>query len=92
VLNQTATEVIKIPADLPDATKLAVDRTHLAYEMVWVPVSGLDTELAYALIQMVYEEDFEKRYHNLPSSMASLVACLISFLGVLAFIVVTYRQ
>jgi putative membrane protein len=131
-----ATEVVKIP-NLPEATKLAVDRTHLAHErtlMAWVrtavslislgftiykffqymreqnpgePVHRLFGPREFALVMIGIgvgslflasiqnwhmRKILKKRYQDIPFSMASLVACLISFLGVLAFIVVTYRQ
>jgi hypothetical protein len=34
----------------------------------------------------------KKRYHDIPFSMATVIASLISLLGVFTFIVVIYRQ
>lgn len=132
-----ATEVVKIPADLPDATKLAVDRTNLAHErtlMAWVrtAVSLISFGFTiYKFFQYLREENpgttvhrlfgptefalvmigvgvgslllatiqnwhirrnLKKRYYDLPFSMATLIAALISLLGVLAFFTVIYRQ
>jgi putative membrane protein len=137
VLIQVATEVVKIPTDLPDATRLAVDRTHLAHErtlMAWVrtAVSLISFGFTiYKFFQYLREENpsakvhrifgprefglvmiglgvgslllatlqnwhsrkiMKMKYPEIPFSMATLIAGLISLLGVLTFVVVIYRQ
>jgi putative membrane protein len=138
VLIQVATKVVKIPEELPDSTKLAVDRTHLAHErtlMAWVrtavslitfgftiykffqymreqnpgaPVHRLFGPREFALVMigigvgslflatlqnMHIRKTLKKSYSNIiPFSMATVIAALISLLGILAFIVVAYRQ
>jgi putative membrane protein len=123
--------------DLPDATQLAVERTHLAHErtmMAWVRTStslisfgftiykfmeymqqqggarlhlGTLTPRRFgllmigmglvALVVAAFEHRrdvklLEARYGKAPTSLASVVACLIAGLGLLAFVAVFLRE
>jgi len=87
-------------ANLPDATELALDRTNLAHErtlMAWVrtAVSLISFGFTiYKFFQYMREQQPGEPIKRLLVSypLATVIATLVSLLGILALLAIIFRQ